>query len=141
MQLQASITKGLTTGIKVLWELAKVLIPSVIVIRVLENAGVLAYISDALGPVMGLFGLPGEGALVLVLANFVSTYSALAAMIALHLEWKQVTILCVMVLICHAAITETALVAKAGARASLVLVARVVAMVVVGVLLRFILPG
>lgn len=140
MQLRASVTKGALTGFKVLWELAKVIIPAVVIVNVLDQAGVLPYVSRALGPVMALLGLPGEGALVLVSANFVSFYAGLATLMALSLTWKQVTILSAMMMICHGAISETALVAKAGARAGWVLGARVVAMLVVGALLNWFLP-
>ncbi len=140
MHLQATVRKGTITGLKVLWELAKVIIPAVVVVEVLEKTGVLAHVSNALGPVMSVFGLPGEGALVLVSANFVGFYAGLATLVALDLTWKQLTILSAMIMICHAAISETALVAKAGARASWVLGARIVAMALVGLALNWILP-
>lgn len=140
MEWRASTMKGTTTGLKVLWELAKVIVPAVMVVQVLDKTGVLAHVSSALGPVMGLFGLPGEGALVLVSANFVSFYAGLATLVALALPAKQLTILAAMMMVCHGAINETALVAKAGARAWWVVAARVAAMVAVGLLLRLILP-
>jgi hypothetical protein len=140
MQLRASVTKGTQAGFKVLWELAKVIIPAMVVVNVLDKAGVLPYLSRALGPAMALLGLPGEAALVLVSANFVSFCAGLATLMALSLTWKQVTILSAMVMICHGAISETALVAKAGARAGWVLGTRVVAMVLVGMLLNWVLP-
>lgn len=140
MQLRTSVVKGTQTGLKVLWELAKVLIPAVMIVHVLDRTGLLPYISRALSPVMVWFGLPGEAALALVTANFVGFYAGLATIAALGLTWKQLTILSSMVMICHAAISETALVAKAGARASWVLGARLVAMVLVGLILRWVLP-
>ena len=139
MQLRASLTKGTMTGLKVMWELAKVIIPAVIVVNILDRAGFLPYLGRALGPVMGLFGLPGEGALVLVSANFVSFYAGLATLMALTLTWKQVTILAVMMMICHGAIYETVMVAKAGARAGWVLGSRVAAMTAAGLILNWIL--
>ena len=125
---------------KVLWELTKVIVPTMMLVHVLERTGLLSYISTALGPVMGLFGVPGEGALALVVANLGTVYGGLAAVVALDLTIKAKTILAAMMMICHAAISETALVSKAGARGSWVLGARLVAMVLVGLLLRFILP-
>lgn len=140
-QLSNSVVKGTQTGLKVLWELAKVIIPAVVVVNVLDKAGILPYVSRALGPVMGLFGLPGEGALVLVSANFVSTYAGLATLVALTtLTIKQRTILGIMLIICHAAISETALVGKAGAKASWVMASRFVAMIVVGLLMNWLWP-
>lgn len=140
MNVQASVKKGTTTGLKVLWELTKVIVPAVMVVNILDKMGVLAHVSRWLGPVMGLFGLPGEGALVLVSANFVGFYAGLATLVALNLAWKQLTILSAMMMICHGLISETALVVKAGANGTWVLVTRVVAMVLVGLLLNWFLP-
>jgi hypothetical protein len=140
VDLKASVKKGLLSGLRVLWELAKVIVPAVIVINVLDKTGVLTHLSHWLGPVMGLFGLPGESALVLVTANFVSFYGGLALIVALALPFKQTTILAAMMMINHGAISETALVSKAGARGSWVLAARTVAMVLVALLLNWTMP-
>lgn len=140
MQLQQSVVKGTTTGLKVLWELAKVIIPAVVIVTLLEKTGLLLVLSRLLGPVMGLFGVPGEGSLVLVTANLGTVYGGLAMLVALDLTVKQKTILVAMMMVCHGAISETALVAKSGARASLVLAARLAAMVLVGLLLNWLMP-
>lgn len=139
MDLQASVKKGLLSGVRVLWELAKVIIPAVVVIHLLEKTGLMVRLSDALGPLMGLFGLPGESALVLVSANFVSTYAGIATIVALGMPMKQTTIISALIMINHAAIQETALVAKVGARSLWMLLARTVAMVVVGLALNWLM--
>lgn len=140
MDLRASVKRGLVSGLRVLWELAKVIVPAMIVIQLLDKMGVLPHLSLWLGPVMELFGLPGESALVLVTANFVSFYGGLATLVALDLSYKQTTILAAMMMVNHAAISETALVTKAGARGSWVLAARLVAMVLVGLGLNWAMP-
>lgn len=140
MQLQQSVIRGTKTGFKVLWELAKVIIPAAVVVTVLDKTGALLHLSRFLGPVMGVFGLPGEGSLVLVTANLGTVYGGLAMIVALDLTVKQKTILTAMIMVCHAAISETALVAKAGARASMVLATRFVAMLLVGLLLNWLMP-
>lgn len=139
MQLTASLTKGTRTGLKVLWELAKVIVPAAMIVNVLDKVGVLPYIGHLLAPLMSVFGLPGESALVLLTANFVSYYAGLGILIALHLTAKQVTVLAVMMTICHGAIYETPMVAKTGARASWVLVTRIVAMIAGGLILNLIM--
>lgn len=141
MDLRASLTKGTVTGLKVIWELAKVIVPAMVIINVLDKTGAITYISHALGPVMSIFGVPGEGSLVIVSANFVSFYAGLATLVALHLPWRSLTILATMMMLCHGATYETALAVKAGARGGVVLGARAVAMVVVGILLNLVLPG
>jgi hypothetical protein len=141
VELASSLRKGTLAGLKVLWELAKVIIPATMAVNLMTRAGWLPYISRALGPAMSLFGVPGEGALVLVTANLSTVYAGLAVMAALELTWKQKTILAAMMMICHAAVSETALIAKAGARASWVLAARLTGMVLVGLALNWVLPG
>ncbi|HYG57131.1 MAG TPA: nucleoside recognition domain-containing protein [Symbiobacteriaceae bacterium] len=140
MQFRLSVVKGTQKGLKVLWELTKVVVPAMMVVHLLDRTGILPHISRALAPVMGLFGLPGEAALALVTGNFIGFYAGLATIAALDLTLKQLTTISAMVMVCHGAISETALVAKAGARASWMIGARVTAMVLVGLILRFILP-
>jgi len=140
VDLRASVARGAVAGLKVLWELAKVMIPVVVAITVLDRSGILDDISRWLGPVMGVFGLPGESALVLVTANFTSVYAGLATMLALDLTLKQKSILGAMMLICHAAISETALLSKAGASGAWVLTTRFVAMVLTGLLMNWLWP-
>lgn len=140
MELRATVTKGTASGLKVLWELAKVMVPAVMVVTVLDRSGVLTVVSDWLSPMMGIFGLPGEGALVLVTANFVTTYAGIALLMALDLTVKQKTILGAMMLICHGAISETPLVAKAGASGTWVLVTRLLAMIAAGLSMNWLLP-
>lgn len=141
MDWTLSIKKGTLSGLRVLWELAKVIVPAMIVINVLEKTGGLAQLSAWLGPLMGLFGLPGESALALVSANLVSTYAGLAVLVALALPFKETTILAAMMMVNHAAISETALVAKTGAKAGLVLLLRTAAMVIVALVLNWTLPA
>jgi len=138
--LAASVKRGTSAGLHVLWELAKVIVPAMIAINVLEQSGWLTRLSDWLGPLMAIFGLPGEAALALVSANVASIYAGLGVVVALGLNAKETTIVAAMMMINHAAISETALVAKAGARAGWVLAARTVAMVIVALLLNWLLP-
>lgn len=124
-----------------MWELGKVIIPVAILVRVLEGTGWMHYVSNALAPLMHIFGVPGEGALVLVSANFSTPYAGLGIMAALTgLTVKQKTILAAMMMLSHGAISETALMAKTGAKAQWMLAARLGAMVVAGVLLNLLMP-
>jgi hypothetical protein len=142
VDLVASVRKGAFSGVKVMWELGKVIVPVAILVRVLEGTGWMHYISNALAPLMHLFGVPGEGALVLVSANLSTVYAGLGTMAALTtLTIKQKTILAAMMMLCHSAISETALMAKTGAKAQWMLGARFAAMIVVGILLNLLLPG
>ena len=59
--------KGAVQG----WQIAvSSTIPNVlmafVIIKILQHSGLLALIGQAFGPVMGIFGLPGEAAMVLI---------------------------------------------------------------------------
>lgn len=140
MDVRATTMKGINAGLRVLWELAKVMVPAVMVVTLLDRSGILDDFSRWLAPVMGVFGLPGESALVLVMANFVTTYAGLAVLMALDLTLKQKSILGAMMLICHGAISETPLLAKAGASGTWVLMTRFLAMVLAGLLMNWLWP-
>lgn len=137
--VQVVVLQGIKKGLWVLWDLAKVLIPAAVVVALLDYSGWLEIIASLFAPVMGWFGLPGEGALVLVTGNLLTTYPALALILTLDLTVKQITILSAMLMVCHSAIQETALVAKAGANWLWVLGTRLASMVIAGLVLNWLL--
>jgi len=93
-------------------ELLKITVPAVIATKILEELGLIVYISMALEPVMGLMGLPGALGLVWAtgimtsLYGVVGVYAALAP--GLELTSAQVTVLCSVILIAHSLPVETA---------------------------------
>lgn len=112
-----TIKNGLRSGLDTMWELAKAIIPLTILVNVLRQTGWLESLAGFVSPVMGWLGLPGEGALVLVAGYFINVYSAIATILTLELTVKQITILAVMVSICHSLFLETAITKKTGVRA------------------------
>ena len=108
---------GLRNGIDTIWELAKVIIPLTIVIAVLKETGYLELLAKWMEPLMQVLGLPGEAALALVVGYFVNIYSAIAVILALSLTAKQVTIVSVMIAICHGLFLESAITKRTGIKA------------------------
>ncbi|NLJ23792.1 MAG: nucleoside recognition protein [Firmicutes bacterium] len=108
---------GLRNGIDTIWELAKVIIPLTIVIAVLKETGYLELLAKWMEPLMQVLGLPGEAALALVVGYFVNIYSAIAVILALSLTVKQVTIVSVMIAICHGLFLESAITKRTGIKA------------------------
>src|SRR5690554_4673191 len=107
MNINKIVINGGKNGATVIWELAKVIIPVITLVNFLERAGFLENIAGFLQPAMGLFSLPGEGALVLIIGNLTTVYGAVAAMMSLDLTVKELTILSSMIAICHAMLSET----------------------------------
>lgn len=107
-----TIKRGLINGFKTLWILSKVLVPVYLVITLIGMTPVLNWIAVVFKPIMFLFGLPGEAAIVLVLGNTLNLYAALGAIASLTLTAKQITILAVMLAFSHSLIVETAIFKK-----------------------------
>lgn len=123
-----------------LW-VAKLMIPITIVIACLDFLGVIAYVSNLIGPFFGLFGLPGESSLVFLTAALSNIYSAIAIIATLGFDFRSVTILAVMCLICHNLIIETAIQHKTGASALYIAVMRIGVAFAAAFLLNMILPA
>ena len=137
--MAAILKQGLNNSIDVIKELGKVLIPVIFLVTLLEHSGVLVVLAEYAAPLMNIFGLPGEAALVLVIGNLTNVYGAIGAILNLELTARQITIVSVMVTISHSLPSETVIVKKAGAIGKWVLIYRVVASIVFGLILNFLL--
>lgn len=104
--------RGFINGFKTLWLLSKILIPVYLIITLIRLTPLIDWISVVFKPLMFLFGLPGEAAIVLVLGNTLNLYAAIGAIASLSLTIKQITILAVMLAFSHSLIVETAILKK-----------------------------
>lgn len=128
------------------WEIAQVMIPLIIAIRVFKALGWIQYLAWPLEPIMELVGLPPQTGLVWATAILANHYSALAVYLNLMsgmpaLSVAQVTILASMMLIAHGVVVECAVLRKCGVSFWGQMVLRLVAAVVMGMLLHFIFSG
>ena len=102
------------------WTLAKIMVPVVVAVRVLDQLGAIEWIGVALGPVMEVVGLPGVTGLVFAKAVFTGLYTAMVVFAgvapALDLTVAQVTVLGAMMLLGHALPIELRIAQQAGAR-------------------------
>ena len=101
------------------WELIKITVPVVILTKILEELGMITWLSVLLEPVMGLVELPGSLGLVWATAMLTSIYGGMAVFAALapglSLTGAQVTILCAMMLFAHSLPLELSISRRAGA--------------------------
>jgi len=113
----------------ILWELAKTMIPILIVVRLLQQAGMIEYLGAALAPLMKLVGLPGSMGLVWASALLTNLYGGIAAFAALapdaSLTVAQATVLCTMMAVAHAIPVEGRIAQRAGARVRTSVVLRI----------------
>jgi len=140
MVIKQTIIRGINSALKVILDLIKYIIPAVFVLKVLEHSGWLVRIADLFGPFMSYIGLPGEGALIIMMGQ-VTLYSAIAAMAVVDITVKQLTIVSTFVTIFHSFILETAVINKAGGNGFMIIGIRVIAAVLVCFILNILIPG
>ncbi len=100
------------------WELIKIMVPVIIVVKLLEESGGISFLSVILEPFMALIGLPGELGLVWATAMLTSLYGGLAVFAAIapgiDITVAQVTILCSAMLIAHSLPVELSISKRTG---------------------------
>ncbi|WP_245592049.1 nucleoside recognition domain-containing protein [Clostridiisalibacter paucivorans] len=136
INLYDTLLTGFKTGTNTTWILAKIVVPVYFFITFLKHTGFLDWMANAFLPLMNLFGLPGEAALVLVLGNFLNLYAAIGAIASLTLTSKQITILAIMLSFSHSLFMETAVVKKAGVNVAIILFIRIGLALISGILLN-----
>ncbi|WP_285905397.1 hypothetical protein [Pseudodesulfovibrio pelocollis] len=102
------------------WEMFKVMIPVIIVVKILQELELIGYLAWPLKPLMGLVGLPAEMGLVWATAIVNTTYAGLIVFLSLAadhpLTTAQATVLAVLILVAHALPMESAIARRSGAR-------------------------
>ncbi|GAB7387976.1 nucleoside recognition domain-containing protein [Bacillaceae bacterium] len=109
--------KGFKSGLRTTWLLGKVIFPITLIISLLEHTPVIDWLVFLFEPLMQWFGLPGEAAISLVLANLLNLYAGIAAVLTLDLTVKDVFILAVMMSFSHNLLIETAIARQIGVKA------------------------
>ena len=116
VNLLEPVKKGLKKSLQLLWMLTKIILPVSCLVAVLDYYGIINSIAGFFAPAMSLFGLPGEATIALLLSFFVSFYAALGVITTLTLDAQQITILAVMIGICHELPVETVVCSYTGLR-------------------------
>lgn len=106
---------GLSSGLWTAWKLVRIIFPVTLAVGLLRHTPVYDFLLSGLTPVMGLFGLPEEAAVALVLGNLLNLYAAIGAILTMGLTVKQVFILAVMLSFSHGLPVESAVCRRVGA--------------------------
>lgn len=126
--------------LSVYWTLVKIMVPTLILVRVLAELGVVQWLSVLLGPLMHLVGLPSDMGLVWATALLTNIYTAMAVYFELSasnpMSVAQVSVLASMILVGHALIVEGAIASKAGVRWPVTLLTRLGGALLLGGLLN-----
>lgn len=110
MKLWDAIKEGLKKSWKTILKMSKILIPVYFFVALLKYVGILEIISGWFSSFMIIFGLPGDTALVLLCANCINIYAALAVIANLTLTVKELTILGTMICLSHSLPVETSVI-------------------------------
>ena len=103
------IWKGTVKALQTLLILAKIIIPVTFVLVALDQSGWLLKVATVFGPFLRIFGLSGTAALPILLGFFLNIYAAMGAIVVLTLSSREITIIAVMILTCHALLMETSI--------------------------------
>ncbi|MBO4615212.1 MAG: hypothetical protein J5709_08850 [Bacteroidales bacterium] len=124
------------------WILFKLMIPVSIIIRLIQEFGLLPHISGVLEPVMGIVGLPAETAIVWLSAMVVNIYGGLLSMFSIYpslsepLTHSQLTILLTMILIAHTIPVEVGIAKKTGVKFWIMFLIRFLGAIALGAILN-----
>jgi hypothetical protein len=100
------------------WDLLKIMIPVIILIKVLQEFSLVQYLAYPFSPIMSFLGLPAEYAFAWVGALLNTNYAAFSIVITLFSEnpitYEQISVLAIVCLTCHSIIVESIIAKKSG---------------------------
>lgn len=130
------LKNGLLNGLKTVWILSRILVPVYFLVTFLSMTPIIGYITILFEPIMFLFGLPGEAAIVLVLGNVINLYAAIGALASLDLTAQEMTTIALMLSFSHSLLVETAIFKHMRVNIKTVLMMRIALAVMSGILLN-----
>jgi len=112
----------------VTWTLYKVMVPTLLIVKLLQELGLLVYLSDLLSPAMTLLGLPESMGIVWAATIMTNLYAGMLVFFDLAqsetLSVAQVTVLCTIMLVAHGLPVEARIAQRAGIRLAVTLLIR-----------------
>ena len=127
---------------KITLDLYKIMIPIIIVVKIIEEAGGIKYIAYALSPLMQLVGLPDSMGLVWATTLITNIYGGMIIFVSMAaqepLTIAQVTVLGGMMLLAHNLPVEVRIAQKTGVRVVFNLILRIGGALLFGFLLHLI---
>lgn len=138
--IKQHLKKGARSGFKTSLYLTSLVVPVSLGVTLLGHFGALELLARFVSPVLKLFGLPEAAAVSFVTGALVNCYSGIAAMGPIPLTSRQVTILALMILICHNLLVEGAVQKKSGSSGRGITALRVLSSLLAGLLLNLLMP-
>lgn len=145
VSLKDKTTALVRDALSVSYDLFKIMVPVLIVVKVLKELGLIRYLAVPLEPVMGLVGLPPEMGLVWATAMLNNIYGSIVVLLTLvddaPLTTAQATVLGTMILVAHSLPVELKIAQKSGPRLLFQGVIRIGSALIVGWILHLIYSG
>jgi hypothetical protein len=135
-----AVRKGALAGLKTTAWLIALVVPVSLSVTLLAWSGALDHIATYIAPVLGLFGVPESTAIAFVTGALVNCYSAIAAFSAFPLTGREITILALMILICHNLLVECPIQHRTGTSGIAMALLRVGGACVGGLALNALMP-
>ncbi len=114
------LVEGVTASLAIYATLLKIVVPVMIVVRIGIGYDLHVKLANVMEPVMSVFGLPAETALILVTTLFAGMYGGATVFVAmvgdLQMTVAQATVLTSMMIAAHAIPMEQQIVHRAGVR-------------------------
>lgn len=134
------IKKPFLDSITLYWELLKVMVPIMIIVRLGVEFGLIEHVSLVFTPFMDMVGLPPEAGIIWTTAMLVNIYAGMVTLVALlpeaPMSVAQITVLGSMILIAHSLPIEQRIVQKAGPGLIATTLLRIVGALVYGAILH-----
>lgn len=134
------IKKPVRDSITLYWELLKVMVPIMIIVRLGVEFGLIEHVSLIFTPFMDLVGLPPEAGIIWTTAMLVNIYAGMVTLVALlpeaPMNIAQITVLGSLILIAHTLPIEQRIVQKAGPGLIVTTLLRIVGALVYGAILN-----
>lgn len=122
---RSALSEGLKRSLALSLFLLKWVLPLYVATEILVRTGALHWVSGFLEPVMGLFKLPPEAAVVITAGMLVNLYAAAAVAAPLNLSPEQITVLGLMLGIAHNLVLEGVIVRQLSDRYRLLTLLRI----------------
>lgn len=136
------ITKVANDIFVVSFELFKIMIPTLILVKIAEIYGLVGVLTNLFGPLMMMMGLPVEMALTITTTMLTNPYAGIIVLASTpgieELTVAQTTILASFILFTHSVIIEAAISRQAGLSAGATIIIRVFSGVLFCTLLNFV---
>ena len=139
-RLWRAVREGALGGLKTTAWLVALVVPVSLSVTLLAWSGALASLAAYIAPVFGLCGVPEGTAIAFVTGALVNCYSAIAAFNAFPLTGREITILALMILICHNLLVESPIQRRTGTSGVAMALLRIGGACVGGLALNALMP-